>query len=35
MTGIRVPEALVKAADPRAHTDMAAAEAAAAVAHTV
>jgi len=35
MMGIRVPEALVKAADPRAHTDMAAAEAAAAVAHTV
>jgi hypothetical protein len=35
MMGVPIPEALVKAADPKTHTDMAAAEAAAAVAHTV
>src|SRR5262249_17052076 len=35
MMGIAVPEPLLKAADASAHTNMAAAEAAAAVAHTV
>jgi hypothetical protein len=35
MMGIEVPEALVRATNPDALTDMATAEAAAAVAHTV
>ena len=35
MMGIQVPDALIKAADPRTHQNMAAAEAAAAVADTV
>jgi hypothetical protein len=35
MMNVAVPEALVQAADPKAQADMAAAEAAAAVAHTV
>jgi hypothetical protein len=35
MMGIELPEALVKAADPRTHADMAGAEAATAIAHTV
>ena len=35
MMNVQLPEALVRAADPRAHSDMATAEAAAAVAHTV
>jgi len=35
MMGITVPEALIKAADPSTQVDMAAAEAATAVAHTV
>ena len=35
MMGIQVPEALIKAADPKMHQNMAAAEAAAAIADTV
>ena len=35
MMGVEVPEALIKAADPKAQLDMASAEAAAAIAHTV
>jgi hypothetical protein len=35
MMGVELPQALLQAADPKTHTDMASAEAAAAVAHTV
>jgi hypothetical protein len=35
MMGVELPEALVRAADPSTHLNMATAEAAAAIAHTV
>jgi hypothetical protein len=35
MMGVELPQALLQAADPKTQTDMASAEAAAAIAHTV